>query len=72
MARVSGAQAPHFPQTLLPAGKRVLGLDEKGQSEWSSIYLLIVFMIAALLLITLVKQMFRRSQPIRQSAEKIL
>ncbi len=45
---------------------RFLGLDQKGQSEWSSVYLLIVFMIAALLLITLVKQMFRKSQKIVQ------
>ena len=51
---------------------RFLGLDQKGQSEWSSIYLLIVFMIAALLLITIVKQMFRKAQTIRQGAEKAL
>ncbi len=41
-----------------------LGLDEKGQSEWSSIYLLIVFAIAALLMIALVKPMFQQSQKI--------
>ncbi|MFH1255669.1 MAG: hypothetical protein V1494_00080 [Candidatus Diapherotrites archaeon] len=38
--------------------------EQKAQGEWSSIYLLIVFMIAALLLIALVKPMFSRSQQI--------
>jgi len=41
-----------------------LGLDEKGQSEWSSVYLLIVFAIAALLMIALVKPMFQQSQKV--------
>jgi len=35
--------------------------DEKAQSEWSSIYLLIIFAIAALLLISLIKPMFRQA-----------
>lgn len=42
----------------------IFDLDEVGQGEWSSIYLLIVFAIAALLLIALIKPMFRRSQEI--------
>ncbi len=46
------------------ASRRLLGLDSKGQSEWSSVYLLIVFAIAALLLIALVKPMFKQSQEI--------
>lgn len=40
--------------------------DEAGQGEWSSIYLLIVFAIAALLLIAIVKPMFKQSQSIVQ------
>ena len=71
MPGLSGGLPPGFPQTLL-RGKRVFGLDQKGQSEWSSIYLLIVFMIAALLLITIVKQMFRKSQKIVQRADKVV
>ena len=38
--------------------------EQRAQSEWGSIYLLIVFIIAALLLIALVKPMFSRSQEI--------
>ena len=38
--------------------------DEKGQSEWSSVYLLLVLAIAALVLIAVVKPMFRQSQKI--------
>jgi membrane protein implicated in regulation of membrane protease activity len=46
--------------------------EEVGQSEWSSIYLILVFAIAALLLITLIKPFFRSastlSKPIVQKA----
>lgn len=38
--------------------------DERAQSEWSSVYMLIVLIIAALLLITVIKPMFRQSQQI--------
>lgn len=38
--------------------------DNFGQSEWSSVYLLLVLVIAALLLIAVVKPMFRQSQKI--------
>ncbi len=42
----------------------LFGLDERAQGEWSSIYLIIIFIIAALLLIALVKPMFKNSQEI--------
>ena len=38
--------------------------DEKAQSEFSSLYMLIVLVIVALLIITLVKPMFQQSQKI--------
>ena len=38
--------------------------EEKAQGEWSSIYMLIVLVIAALVLIALVKPMFSQSQKI--------
>lgn len=38
--------------------------EEKAQGDWSSVYLLIVFAIAALLLISLVKPMYRSTQPL--------
>ena len=40
--------------------------EEKAESEWSSIYLLLVFIIAALLIIALIKPMFRKSQEVVQ------
>ena len=36
--------------------------EEKAQSEWNSVYMLIVLIIAALLLIMVVKPMFQQSQ----------
>jgi hypothetical protein len=44
--------------------KGFLGLDNKAQGEWNSIYLLIVFAIAALLMIALIKPMFKETQSI--------
>ncbi|MFH1696283.1 MAG: hypothetical protein ABH854_00030 [Candidatus Diapherotrites archaeon] len=44
--------------------KDIFGLDDRGQGEWSSVYLLIIFAIAALLLIALIKPMFKHSQDI--------
>ena len=38
--------------------------DEKAQSEWSSLYMLIIVVIAALLLITIVKPMFMQSSQV--------
>jgi len=45
-------------------GIRRLLADERAQSEWSSVYMLIILVIAALLLISVVKPMFRQSQQI--------
>ena len=36
--------------------------EKRCQSEWNSLYMLIVLIIAALLLITVVKPMFKNSQ----------
>jgi len=41
-------------------------LEEKAQSEWNSVYMLVVLIIAALLLILVVKPMFQQSQTIRK------
>ena len=41
--------------------------EERAQSEWNSVYLLIVFIIAAVLIIALVKPMFKQSQEIVQN-----
>lgn len=41
--------------------------EESAESEWSSLYLLLVFVIAALLLIALIKPMFRKSQEVVSS-----
>jgi len=38
--------------------------EERAQSEWSSVYMLIVMIIAALVLITVIKPMFRQSQQV--------
>lgn len=38
--------------------------EEKAQSEWSSIYMLLILIIAALVLITVIKPMFKQSQEI--------
>ena len=46
-----------------------LGLEETAQSEWSSVYMLIVLIIAALLLIAVIKPMFRQSQQIVQKTK---
>ncbi len=42
--------------------------EERAQSEWSSIYLLIVFAIAALLIIALIKPMFKQATQVRKPA----
>ncbi len=41
--------------------------EERAQGEWNSVYLLIVFIIAAILIIALVKPMFKQSQEIVQN-----
>jgi len=38
--------------------------DERAQGEWSSLYMLIVLIIAALVLVSVVKPMFKQSQKI--------
>jgi len=38
--------------------------EQRAQSEWNSVYLLIVFVIAAILIIALIKPMFKQSQDI--------
>ena len=42
--------------------------EERAQGEWSSLYMLIVLIIAALVLIAVVKPMFRQSQEIVKKA----
>jgi len=41
-------------------------IDERAQSEWNSVYMLIVLIIAALLLITVIKPMFEQSQQVQK------
>ena len=43
--------------------------EERAQSEWSSVYMLIVLIIAALLLIAVIKPMFKQSQRIVQKVQ---
>jgi competence protein ComGC len=40
--------------------------EERAQSEWNSVYMLIVLIIAALLLITVIKPMFQKSQQVQK------
>jgi competence protein ComGC len=46
-------------------------LEKRAQSEWNSLYMLIVLIIVALILITIIKPMFKQSQqvvkPIKQA-----
>ncbi len=42
--------------------------EERAQSEWNSVYMLIVLIIAALLLITVIKPMFENSQQLQKTA----
>ncbi len=44
--------------------KRSFWSEQKAQSEWSSVYMLIILIIAALLLITVIKPMFQQSQQV--------
>tara|TARA_Y100000310_G_scaffold249639_1_gene255708 strand:+ start:4522 stop:4686 length:165 start_codon:yes stop_codon:yes gene_type:complete len=43
--------------------------EERAQSDWSSVYMLIILIIAALLLITVIKPMFKQSQRIVQKTQ---
>ncbi|MDD5148423.1 MAG: hypothetical protein PHH08_03075 [Candidatus ainarchaeum sp.] len=38
--------------------------EEKAQSEWSSVYMLLILVIAAIALIAVIKPMFQQSQRI--------
>jgi competence protein ComGC len=40
--------------------------EESAQSEWNSVYMLIVLIIAALILITVIKPMFQQSQQVQK------
>ncbi|MBN2067560.1 MAG: hypothetical protein JW744_03775 [Candidatus Diapherotrites archaeon] len=53
---------------MLAAIKAILS-EERAQSEWSSVYMLIILIIAALLLIAVIKPMFRQSQQIVQKTD---
>jgi competence protein ComGC len=37
-------------------------LEEKAQGEWSSVYMLLILVIAAIALIAVIKPMFQQSQ----------
>jgi len=41
--------------------------ERRAQGEWSSIYLLIIFAIAALVMIALIKPMFKQSMKVAKS-----
>ncbi len=43
--------------------------ENRAQSEWSSLYMLIVLIIVALLLVAVVKPMFQQSQKIATTAQ---
>ena len=47
----------------MPGIKELLS-EQKAQSDFGAVYLIIVFIIAALLLITVVKPMFKQSQQV--------
>ncbi len=51
--------------------KKIL-CEEKAQSEWSAIYMLLVLAIVAILLISIVKPMFQNSQKIVTKTRKAL
>jgi len=43
--------------------------EEKAQSEWSSVYMILILIIAAIALIAIIKPMFQQSQKIVQKTE---
>ena len=49
-------------------GLKQLLTDTRAQSEWSSVYMLVVLVIAALVLIAVIKPMFRQSQQVVKKA----
>ena len=46
--------------------------EERAQSEWSAVYILLILAIVAVLLITIVKPMFHQSQKIVAKTKKAL
>ncbi|MCX6798775.1 MAG: hypothetical protein NTW59_01610, partial [Candidatus Diapherotrites archaeon] len=53
---------------MLRALKRFFA-EERAQGEWNSVYMLIVLVIAALVLIAVIKPMFRQSQNVIQKTQ---
>ncbi len=51
-------------------GLRVLLEEERAQGEWSTIYMLLVLIIVALLLVSVVKPMFKQSQRVVATTRK--
>ena len=43
--------------------------EQKAQSEWSSLYMLVILIIAALVLVAVIKPMFQQSQKIVTQAK---
>ncbi len=46
--------------------------EEKAQSEWSAVYIILILAIVAILLISVVKPMFQQSQKIVARTKKSL
>ena len=44
--------------------------EERAQGEWSTIYMLLVLIIVALLLVSVVKPMFKQSQRVVATTKK--
>ncbi|HLD58321.1 MAG TPA: hypothetical protein VI977_01610 [archaeon] len=43
--------------------------EQRAQSEWSSVYMLLILVIAAIALIAIIKPMFQNSQRIVKNAQ---
>ncbi|MDO8628059.1 MAG: hypothetical protein Q7K42_06335 [Candidatus Diapherotrites archaeon] len=52
-------------------GFKKLFSETRAQGDWNSVYMLIVLAIAAVLVITLIKPMFRQSQTIVKNFENV-
>jgi competence protein ComGC len=46
--------------------------EERAQSEWSAVYIILILAIVAVLLITIIKPMFQQSQKIVTKTKKSL
>ncbi len=49
-----------------------LFVEERAQSEWSSVYMILVLAIAALILISIIKPMFQQSQEVKKTTQQAL